>query len=221
MKNLNKKDIWAASIIGEIVAVLILIIGRNLGTESPGIATLNPYFWHLLYIFPVLCAVGLVVADILSRIFPPLFQFAKFVLVGGMNFLVDLGVLNFLIFATGIALGAWQSAFKAVSFVVAVINSYFWNKGWVFKKVESAVVPPLSGPTAKLETDSKQFFQFLAVSVAGFLINVGVDYVFVNLINPMGGISEKNWAQLGAAAASIAAMMWNFIGYKIFVFKEK
>ncbi|MBI2626236.1 MAG: GtrA family protein [Candidatus Nealsonbacteria bacterium] len=134
-------------------------------------------------------------------------QAIKFVLVGALNTLVDLGVLNLLIFTSGISTGFAYSAFKGVSFTVAVINSYFLNKFWTFKGQ--------GGATAR-----KEFTQFFIVSFVGFGINVGVASLVVNIIGPQLGIGDKLWANVGAICATFAAMTWNFLGYKFIVFKH-
>src|SRR3989344_2874250 len=125
-------------------------------------------------------------------------QAVKFILVGILNTFVDLGVLNLLIFTTGIASGFGYSVFKGVSFTVAVVNSYILNKFWTFKTTGS-------------------FGKFFIVSLIGFGVNVGVASVVVNIIRNQllsFGVSEKIWANVGAIAATFCAMIWNFIGYK-------
>jgi putative flippase GtrA len=137
-----------------------------------------------------------------------LYQFAKFILVGSLNFLIDMGILNFLIFYTGISAGLPQSAFKGISFIVAVLNSYVWNKFWTFRSSTGHTV-------------GKEFFQFLFVSTIGFFLNLGVDYFFVNVIHSYGGMPVKSWAQFSAMIAAIIALLWNFIGYKFIVFEVR
>ncbi len=128
-------------------------------------------------------------------------QFTKFFLVGAMNTLIDLGILNLLIFASGISFGLWYSVFKGVSFLIATTNSYFWNKRWTF------------------ESSQKKFSQFLIISTIGFVINVGVASFLVNLIGPQASLTVKVWANVGALAGSAIGLMWNFLGYKFIVFK--
>lgn len=208
MNTFKKSDLLLALIIGEVCAWLIWLIARNLAIEVPGIAVAVPYLNYLPVVFPVLCALGLAAAYFLSKAIPVVYQIAKFVLVGGTNFLIDMGVLNFLVFYTGISIGLTQSVFKGISFFAAVINSYLWNKFWTFKR-ESA------------ESAGKEFLQFVIVSVIGFGINLGVDYVAVNMISPFGSIGAKTWAQIGALIAAVVALFWNFLGYKFIVFEEK
>ncbi|MFH1181177.1 MAG: GtrA family protein [bacterium] len=141
-------------------------------------------------------------------------QAIKFILVGGLNTLIDLGVLNLLIFMTGIASGSGYSVFKGISFIAAVVNSYFLNKFWTFSASARGY-----GGQEKL----KEFSQFFFVSLIGFGINVGAASLVVNVIgNPflLSGISDKLWANAGAIIATFCGMTWNFIGYKFIVFKK-
>lgn len=136
-------------------------------------------------------------------------QASKFVLVGILNTFIDFTVLNLLIFLTDIASGVGYSIFKGVSFIVAVINSYFLNKFWTFKSASDG--------------KKKEFIQFLAVSIGGFGINVGIASLIVNVVAKQfsySGVSETIWANIGALIATFCAMVWNFLGYKFIVFKK-
>ncbi len=131
--------------------------------------------------------------------------------------LVDWGVLASLIFLFRkyfqidsknliIAGITFYSCYKAVSFIVANINSYYWNKYWTFA----------AQTTKKTETE---FVQFFIVSLIGFVTNVlTASYIFKSM-HPAGGLSIDQWSIIGAAAGSIAGFLWNFLGYKFIVFK--
>jgi len=148
---------------------------------------------------------------------PIIRQAIKFVLVGILNTLVDLAVLNILILASGISAGFGYSVFKGISFTVAVINSYFLNKFWTFKAGEG------EGRTKKPfgAAQGREFAQFFTVSLIGFGINVGVASLVVNAVGPQFGIAPKIWANIGAICATLVGMSWNFLGYKFIVFKDK
>ncbi|TSD02076.1 MAG: hypothetical protein Athens071424_200 [Parcubacteria group bacterium Athens0714_24] len=195
-----KKDILLTVIIGEIASWLIVFISQNL--------FFAPYLKYLPIIFPLACVLGLIVAYFLGKIAPVVYQLAKFVLVGGLNFLIDISVLSFFVFTTGVVSGLMQSGFKGISFLVAVINSYFWNKHWTFKKTNN-------------KKSSKEFLQFFVVSIIGLTINIIVDYFFVNNIPPFKGVDPTTWTQLGAVISAATALTWNFIGYKFIVFDSK
>ena len=134
-------------------------------------------------------------------------QFIKFLCVGLINTGVDFGILNLLMFLTGITSGIGYSLFKAISFTAAVTNSYFFNKRWTFKKGKSF--------------EKAEFTKFVSISLIAFGINVGVASLLVNFANPFWDISPYLWANLSAVAATIFTTFINFFGYKYFVFKAK
>lgn len=203
-----KKDVAFSLALVVICGFIMFFIVGNLSQGSTAFATIAPFAKYILIIFPILCVVGMLAVYFVKRFIPSLLQVAKFVLVGGTNFLVDMGVLNFLIFSTGIATGWYQTLFKATSFFVAVVNSFFWNKHWVFdKKTESK--------------SGKEFIKFVIVSVVGFAINIGLDKILVDYIGPVNSMDKNLWAQLSAMISSAIALFWNFAGYKFIVFEPK
>jgi len=135
------------------------------------------------------------------------FQFIKFLCVGLLNTGVDFGVLNFLMLLTGITSGIGYSFFKAISFMAAVTNSYFFNKRWTFKKGKSF--------------EKIEFTKFITISLIAFGVNVGVASFLVNFIGPLGNISQYLWANISALAATAFTTLINFFGYKYLVFKDK
>ncbi|MBU1015405.1 GtrA family protein [Patescibacteria group bacterium] len=197
---MNKHDIALSALIGFFVAVFFLMVANTIGE-------FRSVFLLALPVFPVLAAVGMKVAFILAPKIPMLLQLSRFLLVGALNTFMDLGILNLLIWSTAITAGVWFSAFKGFSFAIAVINSYFWNKFWTFR-------------AQKKEGAGGEFLQFLVVSVFGFLVNVGVASFAVNAVGPMFGIAPPLWANIGALLATVAAMTWNFLGYKLVVFRK-
>src|SRR3989338_9969176 len=86
----------------------------------------------LILLVPVLWILGVNLVYFLGRWFAFFNQFGKFAAVGFTNAAVDFGVLNLLIANTDISSGGWYSVFKAISFISAIIPSYFWNKYWAF-----------------------------------------------------------------------------------------
>ncbi len=198
---MKKSDAIAVLILGEIVAIFLIFVLKNLGYFSN-------YLWLLLIVLPILALILLVVLYFIGKKIPVAFQFGKFISVGLANTAVDFGVLNFLIFLSGSVSGIIYSVFKGISFVTASTHSYFWNKFWTFRKKETVVV-------------GKEFLQFFVVSLIGLAINVGIASLVVNLIGPQWGISLKLWANIGAAVGSVVGLAWNFLGYKFIVFKQK
>jgi len=149
-------------------------------------------------------------------------QALKFGIIGGINTFVDFGILNLLMWLSGITTGIFFAVFKGISFLVAVGNSYILNKKWTFK----------DGGVEDVEKASK----FLIISLGGMLINVGMASLVVNLISPieslislggtilgMLGITMSDsqiWANMSAILATAVSLIWNFTGYKFLVFKN-
>ncbi|MBI3046572.1 MAG: GtrA family protein [Candidatus Harrisonbacteria bacterium] len=197
----TKKDLKISFLVGIVAGVLMLPTLRNLGVilnlkvallATGGLTVFTP--------------VGYLVAYWLSKRWPVLLQFVKFGIVGGLNAMIDLGVLNLLIYFSGLAAGFWYSVFKSVSFITAVFNSYFWNKYWTFKS-ENRVV-------------KSEFLKFFLVNLFTFALNVGTASVLVNVVGKPAGISAELWANVGAVSAVFISLFINFLGMKFIVFKR-
>ena len=196
---MKKSDLIIALVIGELIALFSFSIFKNLELKIDWLYWIWPVF------MPIFCAACLWFASVLAKKLSFIWQLAKFVLVGVLNTLIDVGITSFLMLVTGINRGTFYSIFKGFSFIVSVINSYFWNKHWTFGK--------------KQEKSRKEIIQFFAVSVIGFGINVASASVIVNIIGPQLGLSPEIWGSVGAIGAAFCSMAWNFLGYKFIVFK--
>jgi len=138
---------------------------------------------------------------------PLVAQFSKFVIVGLLNTAIDFGVLNLLSFLTGVYSGAALIALNSVAFLAAVTNSYFLNKYWTFAAKDGARTTEIS--------------KFLIISFIGLGINNAIVYgVTTFMALPLGRIGPALWENLAKMAATGISLIWNFIGYKFFVFKK-
>lgn len=189
-------------VIGELIAIIFLALSKTL--ELPEVITnLAKYFPIIL---PILSLFGVVIAYAIGKKIPAIFQLAKFVLVGALNTFIDLGILNILMFVFSINAGLLYSVFKGISFFCSVVNSYFWNKFWTYEKSDNVAL--------------KEFGKFVLVAGTGFFLNVAIASIIVNFIHPLFNISPKLWANIGAITATICVFLWNFLGYKLIVFKK-
>jgi len=178
-------------------------------------------FYTIIPFFTIATPLGAVIAFRIGKKIKVIWQLAKFIVIGVLNTVVDLGFMSFLTFLvknsfnigsqdTFWAIGAttitFYSIYKGASFIVANVNSYFWNKYWTFQ-----------GNNKKT---SSEILQFFVVSIFGFIINIiTASYVFGS-IQPIGGLNPDQWGLIGAAIGSIAGLLWNFVGYKLWVFKK-
>ncbi len=145
--------------------------------------------------------------SIMQKYGPLAAQFLRFAVVGVVNTGIDFAVFNVLVWATSTASGAGIIPLKAVAFLAANINSYLLNKKWTFKD--------------KTEGAAKQFSVYVSVSIIGALLNIGSVYLIATHIPPMFGMSAVLWANVANLVATGLSMIWNFVGYKLIVFRGK
>ena len=203
---MKKNDFYAVAAIGAAVGLLIQPILANLGSFA---ILAHPTFMLRLgiFVFFVICApLALWILSLLGRLIPVLYQFGKFAAVGVLNTFIDLGVLNLIIFMTGVAGGIGYAVFKAISFLCATTNSFFWNKYWTFNA---------KGAATGKETGS--FFLFAAI---GWVINVGIATFIVNGIARPVSLDPRVWANIGGICGVVGSFLWDFLSYKFFVFKK-
>lgn len=215
MNHFTKKDYLLGLLAGFITGIFLFPVLANIKVDFP---------YKILVLFlglPLVMILGLFVGGFLSRWIKIFYQFSKFIVTGFMNAAVDFGILNIFLLFTGVAGGIFFSIFKGISFIAANINSYVWNKFWTFKG-KNAHMPSAQGSAEghmTIQRTSKEYIQFLIVSVIGLGINVGTASLVVSVIGAQFGISAPLWANVGAACGSAAGLLWNFIGYKLIVFR--
>lgn len=205
---MKKIDIISPIVLGLIIAAFIIALLRV--TESDVlIAGANSLLLTILIVFlvPLLLVVWVYITFHLGKRRHIFFQFGKFIPIGVSNTAIDFGVLNLLILSTAVDKGILFSAFKGISFICAVTNSYLWNKFWTFE-------------SRGREGLGKQFLKFMIVAGIGFVINVAIASFLVNIIGPLWGISQIMWANIAAFASIVIVILWNFLGYKLIVFKK-
>jgi len=203
---MNKTDALIAAAIGEATALYAI----NLLSEEGAIEKLGPfgqYLWLLAVVFPILAPFCLWLAALMGKKIVSLYQLAKFLLIGVIATIFDLGTLSIFINLSGIDSGRAFTAFKGVSFVIATALKYLPDKYWAFKKTE-------------VVDKRKEFAQFFGVTLVGLVINMYIADLLVNQLGPQFGLPDKLWANIGGIAATAAVFIWNFVGYKFFVFKK-
>lgn len=178
-----------------------------------------PTVWHLgvhnilaLVALPPVIAVcwvaGIWLGKFLSRYLAFLAQFSKFVAVGFLNTSIDFGILNVISVVTGITSGFIIGGSNVPGFLLAALNSYVWNKLWVFRKI-----------------DSQGFFhdlpKFAAVTITGTILDSVIVVLFTTYLDPMFGMSSTLWLNIGKIIATVFVLFWNFTGFKYIVFRIK
>lgn len=194
-----KKDLSGGIIIGILASIFAMIIANNVGSKISNILI-------FLVLFSM-CVIGIFVGRFLGKFKEFFYKFVKFGEVGGLNWLTDLGVLNILILLTGFSTGIYYSLFKGVSFLFSAVNSYFWNKLWVFDK-------------NKTKNVGKEVGKFSISTLTGMFFNIGVaTLVLLISKNLLTGVGDTGLANIAAIAGSLSAMLLNFVLYRFWVFK--
>ena len=117
-------------------------------------------------------------------------QFIKFGLVGVSNTLISLGTYYLLYF-----LGINYLIANTVGFIVSVLNSYYWNNKYVFKKTQNGHLKPLIktflsyGSTFLLST----FLLFVMVQWLG-ISEVLAPIISLVITIPLNFLMNKFWA---------------------------
>ena len=202
---MTKKDYKIIALLGFITAVFLSVILVNTSIHLSFRGYTFP-LWTLYFLLPFLEISAYAIASRFFRHFAVLRQAGRFGIVGFMNFSIDTGILSFLSRMTGIYKGIGIIPLNLISVTIAIFNSYFWNRSWTFEN--------------QANPSGKEFYKFLAITIGGIFINSALVYVFTTYIPPFGGVTPERLEILVKIASVSVALFWNFLGYKLIVFKS-
>jgi putative flippase GtrA len=129
-------------------------------------------------------------------------RFLRFLVVGSIGLVVDLSTF----FLLSRILHVLPLLAQAVSFTLAVISNFIWNRHWTY-------------PDSRTKAMSSQLFQFFMVNVIGLAIRTPIfsalEMPFRNLIAfvlpPNPYITPAFFGDyLSLGVAVVVVMMWNF-----------
>ena len=119
-------------------------------------------------------------------------QLAKFCVVGGIGYAINLAV-----YATLLHVGVHYAPAATCSFLVAVTSNYTWNRLWTFRDRRAGV--------------AAQGMRFFVVALGSLLANLAVLQVLIGL-----GAGKL----VGQAIAIIVVTPLNFVGNRLWSFKH-
>lgn len=141
-----------------------------------------------------------------------LLQLLKFVLIGASNTLLDLIVT----FALNAIFGIYYLA-KIIGYACGILNSYIWNSRWTFRE--------------ERRRDAREIVSFIAVNLVTLGLSLLLQWVFRDRLHLdawwMGFAGENfltkllNGERFCLLLASGIALLVNFAGNKLFVFKRR
>jgi putative flippase GtrA len=146
-----------------------------------------------------------ILKKILSR------SFARFLLIGTLNTILDFGIVNFLAFIFQAYQGKTLVLINTLSFVIVVTISFFLNKNWTFRSEDGNQQPAFAG---------RKYIIFFLTTAIGLVLNNIIIYLLTTIIGPRFGLTEIIWLNVSKAIAVGVVLFWNFFNYKYLVFKR-
>lgn len=142
------------------------------------------------------------VAALLAR--PGLVQFLKFCTVGASNLAIDMAVATTLTFVFH-----WHWALaNTCSFIVAVSNSFYWNRRWTFNDRSKA-------------KQSQRYLLFVTINVVGLGINLTVmKTAMLIMAGSWDHELSKPMMLIAKLVATSVVVFWNFFANKRWTFKS-
>jgi putative flippase GtrA len=126
-------------------------------------------------------------------------QLVRFIIVGLVNTFVDLAAF----YLIGLIPGMPDIAAKAMSYVLGICNSFFWNKYWTFGAAKSA-------------RGKREFALFFLVNLPPLAVNVVV-FTLLGLWVGQGAFLVR---MTKAFAAAVITVAWNFVGSRYLAFRH-
>ena len=138
-------------------------------------------------------------------------RFLKFAFVGVTGTIVDFGVMNLMRIVVGLPL-VWS---QAISFSVAVINNFLWNRYWTY-------------PDSRSKAPYRQLLQFVLINLVGIIVRTSLvtwfDKLILNFLDksnftlPLENyIISQNVALTGAIAI---VLLWNFFANRYWTYSD-
>ena len=121
--------------------------------------------------------------------------------------MVDLKIFELLVFAFSLVNPVVILITKSVSFIISTLVKFWGNKHWTFQKHEK-------------EDIKKEAVQFFIITLLGTIIDVAVFYYATKVLGSHVALPEASWTKLSVIIAALASAIFNFLGYKFFVFKK-
>jgi putative flippase GtrA len=125
----------------------------------------------------------------------------RFLIVGSANTIIDFGILFLLVH-----MGVDKYIGNYFSTSIAFVFSFFANRKYTFKSKNDV---------------KKEIIPFLIVTLAGLWIIQPVIINFISSFNYLMKLQATALLLLAKLVATIVTLVWNYILYSKFVFKEK
>jgi len=208
-------DIILALIFGRIIGFLMGDFLREWGID------IGLYWGLVIWIgFPLFSLFCLWIANLIGKRILFIFQGAKFSLIGAVGTIIDLKIFELLEWSLSLIIPASYFLTKSISFIISTILRYFGNKYWAFKEHQSLSEFEFDLAQEDDKDVKKEVIQFFLITSVGLIINIFSFYYFAKFLGPQFGVPEIVWIKMSVIFAALSSALWNFCGYKFFVFKK-
>lgn len=106
-----------------------------------------------------------------------------------------------------------SSSSQGTGFYLVLIAALALSEVFLWKKFR------LIWPKKMFEAN-RELILFFAVSIVGTLINSGIVVLITSYVDPVFGLKAEPWLNVAKAAATGISLVWNFVGYKVLVFRR-
>lgn len=162
-------------------------------------------------------------------------RFFKFLVVGGIGFIVDFGIFNLILNPVNALVmpGTWfydllagfgfseyfithlgPTIASAISFIAAVCSNFLWNRYWTY-------------PDSRSRSRRRQFTMFFIVSVIGVLIRIPIVFFMTPIFRSMVGnvaalqaYTTRLADNLSLAVAVLVVLFWNFFANRYWTYND-
>jgi putative flippase GtrA len=133
-------------------------------------------------------------------------QLMRFGLVGVMNTLVDLLLLNALLVLFPTTNSFMLLAYNALAYSLGAINSFFMNKYWTFKN--------------KQRVTRGEVVRFAVTTLFGIVGSSGILWLASNMLHPFL-VNATVWANASKIFAIAGTVLISYLGMHLWVFVRK
>lgn len=134
-------------------------------------------------------------------------QYARFVMVGVSNAVVDLAVLNVLLWANPTRDPLTLVAYNTLAVALAILNSYLWNTRWTFR--------------AEATHTNRERLLFFGQAIVNILVNNLVLLGATELLPSASDIHFLIWSNIAKLAAMIIASTLSYLLLRAVVFHHR
>ena len=76
------------------------------------------------------------------------------------------------------------------------------------------------GKNTAAPKSNREFVYFVLITLVGLLLNASIVVLFTTRVPPQLGVNQQLWTNFAKALATGVSLMWNFAGYRFFLFNK-